>query len=168
VCRQSHFLLPLEPAPGLAECERLFAELEPQYAALEGQVHRNWWLARRFADVRDQLAAARQGRAEPGLAVEVQVLAIGQTALVSLPGEIFVRIGQQIAARSPFAATWPVGYANGYIGYVPTREEIPYGGYEVSQGRARWQGRFIGEQADQALVDGAVAALEQAAATLRR
>lgn len=39
-------------------------------------------------------------------------------ALVSVPGELFTSLGARIEQASPFAATWVVGYANGYAGYI--------------------------------------------------
>ena len=160
--------LPLEDPLGLEECERLYAEVKLEYDALQGETHRNWAVARRHADARDQVEAARSGQAATGLPIEVQTLALNQTALVSLPGEIFVEIGQRLVEASAFRTTLVVGYANGSIGYVPTREEVPHGGYEVLQGRARHQGRFIREDADRVLVTGAAEALLQTAASMGR
>jgi hypothetical protein len=63
---------------------------------------------------------------------EVQTLRIGPFALVGISGEPFFEIGQSIIAASPFEVTWPLGYANAYCGYIPTRKEFPGGGYEVN------------------------------------
>ena len=35
--------------------------------------------------------------------------------------------------KSPFANTLLIGMANGSHGYLPTEEQIPYGGYEVAE-----------------------------------
>lgn len=61
----------------------------------------------------------------------VCALACGRFAIVGLPGEVFVQLGAEIRSRSPFPVTLIVGYANGDIGYVPTRSAYPEGGYEV-------------------------------------
>lgn len=61
---------------------------------------------------------------------EVQAIRISDTALVSLPGEVFVELGLAIKARSPFPVTLVVGYANDSIGYIPTRQALSEGGYE--------------------------------------
>ena len=58
-------------------------------------------------------------------------VAIGDSALISFPGELFTEIGQQIKAQSPLKRTWCLGLANGQISYVPTREAISQGGYEA-------------------------------------
>lgn len=62
--------------------------------------------------------------------LEVQVIAIGDTAIVALPGEIFTEFGRRIIAASPFASTMIVSIANGSHGYIPTRVAFSHGGYE--------------------------------------
>lgn len=63
---------------------------------------------------------------------ETQGIRVGDAVFVSLPGEVFVELGLDIKAKSPFPYTFTVGYANDYIGYVPTKEAFLEGGYEVS------------------------------------
>ncbi|MDR7418188.1 MAG: neutral/alkaline non-lysosomal ceramidase N-terminal domain-containing protein [Armatimonadota bacterium] len=62
---------------------------------------------------------------------EIQALAIGDLALVALPGEFFAESGLRLKAMSPFPQTLVVGYAGGGIGYVPPREAFAEGGYET-------------------------------------
>jgi hypothetical protein len=62
---------------------------------------------------------------------EIQAIKIGPVAFIGWPGEIFSQLGMQIKARSPIQPTYVIGYANGSIGYVPTPEAFPQGGYEV-------------------------------------
>ena len=70
------------------------------------------------------------------LSLEVQVLRLsGDTAIVTLPGEIFVELGLAIKRRSPFANTFVVELANDNCAYVPTREAFAQGGYEVENSR---------------------------------
>ncbi|MEE2656918.1 MAG: hypothetical protein VX733_00320 [Candidatus Latescibacterota bacterium] len=161
-CAQHRFELPLEDPPSLSDCERQFAQIEPAYLALQGEHHRDWSVSRHYFAARDRVEAARKNAPASGLPVEVQAIAIDDIAMVSLPGEIFVETGFAIADASPFAVTMPVGYANGSIGYIPTREEIPFGGYEVIDARARYQGRYIREDAAEVLTQGALEALDRA------
>lgn len=63
--------------------------------------------------------------------IMLQAVKIGDCALVAFPGELFVEIGLRIKERSPFKYTYIVGYANGYVGYVPTEKAFQEGGYEV-------------------------------------
>ena len=70
------------------------------------------------------------------LEVEVQVIAIGKDlAFVSLPGEVFVELGQSIKQASPFKYTMIVELANGSIGYVPNKSAYPESNYEVWSAR---------------------------------
>jgi hypothetical protein len=62
--------------------------------------------------------------------LEVQVIAIGDTAIVALPGEIFTEFGRRIIAASPFTSTMIVSIANGSFGYIPTKVAFSHGGYE--------------------------------------
>lgn len=165
-CHCHRVELPLEEAKTLDECERAFADVEPQYAALQGAHHRGWNVARQYFAARGQLEAARGQSEEFCLPIDLQVIALNDIALIGLPGEIFVEIGEAIAEASPFRLTLPVGYANGAIGYVPTKEEVPFGGYEVLWARASHQGRVIRDDADRVLVSGAAEALLQTAASM--
>ncbi|MGI9069376.1 MAG: neutral/alkaline non-lysosomal ceramidase N-terminal domain-containing protein [Pyrinomonadaceae bacterium] len=75
---------------------------------------------------------AREALALPDghLPIELQGFRLGDAAFVAIPGEVFVEIGLAIKRRLPYM-TFVIGIANGYIGYVPTREAYADGGYEV-------------------------------------
>ena len=60
--------------------------------------------------------------------LEVQVIRIDDVALVAVPGELFVEIGKEIKDQSEVEHTLVVGYANGYIGYIPTSKAFEKGG----------------------------------------
>ena len=63
---------------------------------------------------------------------EVQVIRFGaDTALVTLPHEVFVEIGLDIKKRSPFKHTLVLSMAHDVDFYVPTRRAYAEGGYEV-------------------------------------
>lgn len=84
------------------------------------------------------------------LAVEVQTISFGNDlAFVSLPGEIFVQLGLDIKAGSPFQTTVVAELANGAIGYIPNRVAYPQGNYEVISARC-------GIGSGESLVDSAV------------
>ena len=63
--------------------------------------------------------------------VPVQIIRLGNTALVSIPVEPFAEIGYQVKSSSPADWTLFSGYSNGYYGYMPMRENYAEGGYEV-------------------------------------
>jgi hypothetical protein len=50
--------------------------------------------------------------------IPVQLLALGPVSLAALPGEVFCQLG--ITLRRQLPGLFPLGYANGNIGYVPT------------------------------------------------
>ncbi len=54
-------------------------------------------------------------------------------AIWSTPLELFCEVSNEVRDRSPFAYTFYFGYGNGWLGYLPTAEEWPYGGYEVER-----------------------------------
>ena len=52
--------------------------------------------------------------------------------LVGLNAEMFFETGLEIRTRSPLpATTFPLGYANGTIGYLPRAEDYPSGGWDL-------------------------------------
>lgn len=66
--------------------------------------------------------------------LEVQILRIGEVAIVAMPGEQFAEIGLAIKKVSPFAYTMYAGYSSGEGGdYMPTDAEYAFGGYEVER-----------------------------------
>lgn len=66
--------------------------------------------------------------------VEVQVITIGDVAIVGYPCELFVEHGLRTKTESPFVTTMVAELANGWFGYVPTLEAFQHGGYETRLG----------------------------------
>ena len=65
----------------------------------------------------------------------VQVLRLGEAAIVALPGEIFVEIGLKIKSEASASPLFLASLANGYIGYVCTDTALlEHGGYETWAG----------------------------------
>lgn len=61
----------------------------------------------------------------------ITVMALGDVALVGLPGEIFAALGLEIRRRSPFRNTYVIGLANGTLGYVGDLPSYALGGYQL-------------------------------------
>ena len=78
-----------------------------------------------------------------------------------MPGEIFVKIGTAVVEKSPFPRTIAISHTNGAVGYVPTADQIPLGGYEVEMARASKYGIFIAPESDKVLVDSALSSLQK-------
>ncbi len=71
-------------------------------------------------------------RRSPVLDYEVQVLRIGDSAIVGLPGEPFVEGGLQIKLASPASYTHIAHCTTQYVGYIPTSGAMARGGHEVN------------------------------------
>lgn len=91
--------------------------------------------------------------------LEIQVITIGDVALVGFPAEMFTDFGDQVKARSPFHDTFVVTMANGWHGYVPTQEAFTRGGYEP---RFAWPSRLVPE-AGEMMVEAALGLLREIA-----
>jgi len=121
----------------------------------------DWFTRRNLQGAEDLVKALESGETVLGVSGEIQAIAIGDFAIVGMPGEIFVKIGLEIAEKSPFARTIAISHTNGSIGYVPTADQVPLGGYEIERARARKYGIFIAPDSDQVLIDGSLAALQK-------
>ncbi|MDX1968678.1 MAG: neutral/alkaline non-lysosomal ceramidase N-terminal domain-containing protein [Planctomycetaceae bacterium] len=69
--------------------------------------------------------------------VPVQVLAIGEVAIGTMPCEVFCEIGLEFRDRSPLQPGFMVSLAHGYFGYLPTPRHHDLGGYETWIGTNR-------------------------------
>ena len=77
--------------------------------------------------------AARQGKP---MDVDVQIFALGRDiAWVALPGEVFVELGLNIKAASPFRQTSIIELSNGRSQYIPHHSAFSEGQYEVISSR---------------------------------
>jgi hypothetical protein len=70
--------------------------------------------------------------------ITLQVLAIGDFAIATVPCETFGSTGLSIKKASPFPLTMVVGLANGYHGYLPPPDQFPLGGYTTWRARTSY------------------------------
>ena len=89
----------------------------------------------------------------------LQVMLIGDIALVAIPGELFTSLGLDIKRLSPFRYTYIISLANDWIGYIPDEGGFRLGGYQVWTGFHSFVERGTGE----AIVDEAVRMLTKLA-----
>jgi hypothetical protein len=71
----------------------------------------------------------------PTVKAEIQVIHIGDLAIVGVPGEYFVELGLQIKEgikKSGVRQVMISGFTNGDVGYIPARRAYAKGGYEVA------------------------------------
>lgn len=81
----------------------------------------------------------------------LQVVRIGEVGIGASPCETFAEIGLDFKRRSPFAHSFMVSLAHGYIGYLPTPRHFELGGYET------WPGtNFLEPQASVKMLDALV------------
>lgn len=109
---------------------------------------------------RELLATARNPQPARTQPFEIQGVRIGDLTWLGMEGELFVRYQLDIEA----AWDEPVvlcGYANGCVGYVPTREEYDRGGYEVDGAYKVYPSVLMIAPESDALVRGATAELLQ-------
>ncbi len=85
----------------------------------------------RVEGAQGQAVMARTYGAAAAGETQMQVLRIGDLALVGLPGEPFTRIVLDIKTASPIKNTIVVSYANDYSGYFPDRASVLAGSYEA-------------------------------------
>lgn len=86
----------------------------------------------------------------------IQVILLGDIALVGIPGELFTKLGLTIKRLSPFRYTYVVELANDWIGYIPDRHAYDLGGYQVWTGLHSYVEKGTGE----AMVEEAIRMLQ--------
>jgi hypothetical protein len=89
----------------------------------------------------------------------LQVILIGDVAVVGVPAEYFTALGLDIKRRSPFPDTCIAELANDWIGYLPDREGHRLGGYQTWTGLHSYAEPGTGER----VADEAVKMLEELA-----
>lgn len=127
--------LPLKKYPSLEETDKTLREADEQLARLSRngvppeQLMRGK-TNRLYASIANFYAREALALPDGHLPIDLQGLRIGEAAFIAVPAEVFVEIGLKLKHLAPHK-TFVVGLANGYIGYLPTREAYQAGGYEV-------------------------------------
>ena len=93
--------------------------------------------------------------------IEIQVITLGDVAIVAFPVELFSDFGRRVKAGSPFPDTFIATLANGWHGYAPTLEAFDRGGYEP---RFAYPSRLAPEAGDR-MTDAALELLRRLAAS---
>ena len=126
--------LPLLPLPTVAELETFLAAQQRLLAdpELMQQPYQPQIVAAMIAWATTTLTKVMAQRAPTVVTTELQVLHVGDLALVSAPGELFVELGLAIKAGAASGHCFLCGFSNDNIGYIPTRRAYPHGGYEIA------------------------------------
>ncbi|HRK33404.1 MAG TPA: DUF1080 domain-containing protein [Candidatus Hydrogenedentes bacterium] len=90
----------------------------------------------------------------------LQVMRIGDVAIVAVPAEYFTVLGIEIKRRSPFAHTVVTELSNDWVGYIGDRKGYERGGYQTWMGHHSFCEIGTGE----AIVDEVVKMLNELAA----
>lgn len=61
----------------------------------------------------------------------VSAILIGDTLMITFPGEVFIEFALKLIQASPVQNTMIFGLADDYVGYIPTESAFAEGGYEV-------------------------------------
>lgn len=129
-------------------------ELSEGRAAMNPVAYHARWLE-------TMVSQAAQGALPRSVRTEIFAVRIGDVAIVGTPGELFSELGAEVRRRSPFRTTIFAGYSQGVLGYVPTAEEYPFGGYEPAVAhRGYGLPAPFAPEAGRALVEHSVALLE--------
>lgn len=135
VCRlvSCTLALPLRQLPPHTEIERELADVRArvQQARDAGETHTMQSLQAKATQMGWRLENSRLYAGQTTTDWPMQVMRLGDAALVSLAGEPFSSIAQRIRERSPAEHTFISGYSNGGFGYIPDRDAYEEGGYEV-------------------------------------
>lgn len=149
-CKRAVLHLPmrlLDPAVVAAARRYLDAYPEPKFLDADCTAVDWDWV---YAVNRLDLYARQQSN--PFFDYEIQVLRIGEAALVALMGEPFVEAQLHIKLASPAPYTFVAHFCNGYAGYLPTEEAFRHGGYETHTGAgSKFQPDALGQITETAL-----------------
>lgn len=85
--------------------------------------------------------------------LKLQVLRIGDFAIVANPCESYGATGLKLRQASPFALTMNIGLANGHAGYIPPPEHFQLGGYTTWRARSSCLEEFAEPKMVQGLID---------------
>lgn len=89
----------------------------------------------------------------------LQVMIVGDIAIVGVPAEFFTVLGEEIKRRSPYRYTYVAELANDWIGYLPDKRAFELGGYQTWTGLHSFAAPGTGER----IVDEAVSMLKELA-----
>ncbi|HDJ04727.1 MAG TPA: hypothetical protein ENF85_01880 [Candidatus Bathyarchaeota archaeon] len=141
--------LPLVSLPSPEDVEAELSRIKKQVAELEAQGKDAYVKRLRLEWAQRTLTALRNKTAPTSIPAEVQMLRIGEEiAFFAVPGELFVEVGLKIKEAMGLPGSFVVAYANGYIGYLPSKRAEEWGwcahddSYKLSTRPANFSGRI--------------------------
>lgn len=123
--------LPFVTPPSYEDCVSEIEEMEKDSEKIEGV------RASRYAQLKNVRKVYESGEEFPkALEIPQTIIALDDLVIVPACFEVFCKISLAIREGSPYKHTVLFGLSNGSRGYMPTEDQIPFGGYEVDSFRA--------------------------------
>ncbi|WP_231188203.1 neutral/alkaline non-lysosomal ceramidase N-terminal domain-containing protein [Haladaptatus sp. DYF46] len=123
--------LPLKSVPPREEIVARLADLGSEIERLEADGNDDAIASRRW---NQRYVQSLRGIADwdaKRLPASMGYVEIGPVGILGMPGEILLEHGRRFASRATAETLVLAGYADGYVGYVPTLAELENIGYEV-------------------------------------
>ena len=134
--------LPYEPLPGVEVIKENLQRLEGKEDSFSNYERNHWQKALDAIDKEPETA----------LTYPQVLVKIGPVVFVPHPFEIFTAISMRLDHFSPVPYTLSLSNANGTNGYLPNKEEILRGGYEIWSSRYRYA-YLLTEDADTEIIN---------------
>ena len=101
---------------------------------------------------------------QPERELKLQAVRVGDLGIAAIPDEVYALTGLKIKAQSPFPATFNIGLANGFEGYIPPPAQHALGGYTTWPARSA----ALEVQAEPKIVETVLGLLEKVSGEPRR
>lgn len=115
--------LPCSEVIPLEKAKEEFAKYDGKVINIDG---------RKYAYYKSVIEAYENGILETeAVLIEQTVVSLGEIVFIPFPFEIFSDISLKLREYSPYKYTLCLGCTNGDYGYLPSEDQLCYGGYEV-------------------------------------
>ena len=143
--RSAEYQLEVRPLPTLREVREALESVQASLASAKGPEERAQLGVRLYALRR--LRFLLESRVVSGrITTTSTYVSLGSVAhLLTIPGEPLTRFGLELREELGLEHLMLVGYANDYVGYVPSAEDLRRGGYEASTPWCVLTERSVGE-----------------------
>jgi len=132
--------LPLKRYPAQEEAARTLRQAVERVRILEGAgdspAYRQAQSELLYGSIEHYYARETARFTDGLLPIDLQAIRIQDALFVAVPGELFVEVALR-AKQSAGRPVFVVGLANGYVGYLPSRDAYEQGGYEVVSSMCR-------------------------------
>ena len=144
---------PVRRTPTPARAEEIVAKLERELETLEAadDDRGRRAVSNRLQEAREVAAIARWSTSS--LPSRVSAIRLGELGLLGMPGEIHLEHGRRFQQLAAAETLLPIGYADDYVGYIPTLDDLQHVGYEVRTMKIAPDGIVRFREAARALIE---------------